>query len=299
MRATLWLALTSTMALGAMCLSSPSYGQGAVAGAGTSDTLITQCATTPRAQAPSADQQRLARDLVARAQEASIVADNATARELYQRAAQLDPTNTSAVYALARAYETENDARAVTQYCLFLSLAPNSGEAADVRQRIAAVSSALAQRRAVVRAARVRPELSPTAALELGLIFPGLGQYSTHRFAGGILATALAAGGVYYAARSTSKQVTLTANDPFGNPYTYSAQQTEHPNLAVGLGAAAGVSLIAAIEAYVHARGVRAGESSMSASSDARDRPDGASPTVLAFGKAIGLGLQIPLALQR
>jgi len=216
-----------------------------------------------RPVAPPDSLRRTARELAARAQEAAIVADNATARELYGRAAQLDPTDPTAAYALGRVYEEARDARAITEYCRFLLLAPDAAEAPDVRRRIAALSYDLVPPASSARTAAAgirRPSPKPGQAFSYGVLFPGLGQYYTRRPLLGMAITALTAGAVYYAlqTRTVATPVTRTATDPFGNPYQYQdvVSHTKRPHAAAGVSTAVGISLVAAIEAFAHARSV-------------------------------------------
>lgn len=243
---------TATLAATAYAQSSARIGDGAVPAA---------CPPSTRPAAPPPAQQRAARELATRAQEAAIIADNTTARSLYERAARLDPTDASVAYALGRAYESARDARAIASYCRFLVLTPAAPEAADVRRRIASLAFELGPRVPVAAAAR-RPALpSPGAALTLGVLFPGLGQFYTHRPVGGLLVAAAAGGALFYAAQSRTVHttVTRTGTDPFGNRYQYQEvlSRTARPNASTGVAAAVAVSMIGAIEAYAHARGVR------------------------------------------
>lgn len=254
-----------------------------------SDTVAASCPAKPAPATPTDAQRRAARDLVARAQEAAIVSDDATARDLYQRAARLDPTDATIAYALARSYEGARDARAVTEYCRFLALSPNAPEAPDVRRRVSALSFELAPR--ITAPARVAPPPAPPSAgsaLALGILIPGGGQYYTHRPVAGLFVTALTAGAAYYAlqSRTVNTTVTRTATDPFGNPYQYQqvVTTTERPNAAAGLGAAAGIWFIAALEAYGHAHGA-------SRAAHAANRV-----AIVPTERGAGIGVRLPLS---
>lgn len=214
------------------------------------DTASLTCAPAAKPSAPSADQRRAARDLVARAQEAAIVSDDGTARDLYQRAARLDPSDPSIAYALARSYESAHDARAIGEYCRFLALQPNASEAPDVRRRVAALAYELGPR----RAAEAPTPPSPGGALALGIFIPGGGQYYTHRPLFGMLVTAATAGALFYGLQQKTVTDSVQFTDPNGKPYKSPVTRKERSNLGVGIGAAAGVSLLAALEAYGHAR---------------------------------------------
>lgn len=300
---------TLFMALTAAVTSLPpatALGQNAVASSPQLDSVRAACSNVPLPVRPAEAQRRAARDLAARAQEAAIVDDNATARTLYERAEKLDPSDATTAYALARSYETAGDPRALTEYCRFLALAPTDPESADVRQRVASLAASLAARNAAAVAAASVPASGPVqsagTAFTLGLLFPGLGQYYTHRPGAGVLFTAAATGALLYAtqSRTVTTQTTQTAIDPNGKSYQYqvASSHSEYPNVAAGIAVAATISLIGAIEAYVHARGAGVDEPS----SVTQDRTAG-QPAIAAIvtpiGHAVGFGLSIPVTLQR
>lgn len=242
-----------------------------------------QCEVVQVAAAPTDAARRTARDLASRAQRASILADSAQALALYARAASLDPTDASIAYSLGRSYEAATDKRALAEYCRFLALTPSAPEASDVRQRLASLAPPVAA--AQIALPPSHPE-SPAAAFALSLLFPGLGQYTTHQAALGLLFTAATAGAVYYGMQSKSEMVsvTRTASDPFGNPYQYQTTEprTTHPNAATGLGAAAGIVLVSAIQAYSHAR------------ADSRIASIAARSSLFVSRDEIGLGVSLP-----
>ncbi len=220
-----------------------------------------RCVNAAVPRAPVSDSAKTAaREIAGRAQAASIVGDNAAASTLYQPAARLDPTDATIAYALGRGYEAAADPRAMAQYCRFLALTPSAPEAADVRQRIAQLALALPPDTTIVRipvaAAQHMP--APGAALAVGLIIPGMGQFMTHQPVGGFFVMAAAGAGIWYGlqTQNVSTQVTRTGTDPFGNPYQYQTTETkaQRQHLGVGIGAAGALGLIAAIEAFAHAQ---------------------------------------------
>jgi len=273
------------------------------------NSLPRACPTFATPAPPSTDQRRAARDLASRAQEAVIVSDTATARALYERAMQLDPTDANTAYALARAYQAGHDPRAIAEYCRSLALAPSDGEASDARQRIAALSlslpaPALPRETVAARGSAV----SPGAAFALGLVFPGLGQYSTGQPAFGLLVTAAAAGALYYGLHPQTVSVTVmkTGSVPYGPNYTYPVTELRsgRPNLGAGVAAAAGIALIGAIEAYAHARGmasparpVQAPAQATAATSAAASERTTGDPITLAPAVIPGLGLGVAIRL--
>ena len=219
-----------------------------------SDTTLPGRCTGIAPAAAVTDQARIsAQEIAGRAQAASINGDNVAATDLYRKAAALDPTDPGIAYALGREYEAVRDARAMGEYCRFLALSPRAAEAADVRQRIAALALALPPDTTVVRIPAAAPASmpSPGAALISGLIIPGLGQFMTHSPAAGLLVMAAAAVSAAYGlqSRNVTSTVTHTAVDPLGHTYQYQTSETraERPNMGVGLGAAAAISVIAAI----------------------------------------------------
>lgn len=131
-------------------------------------------AIAARPAAPSEAQRRQARQLAAQGQQASIIDDYARARDLYRQAAQLDPTDANTAYYLARAQEAvKNSGEAVKEYCRFLALTPTASESAEVRDRIAALSSS-------------RPTTVPDQAL--AQFRAGLDQYEKGRLPDAITA---------------------------------------------------------------------------------------------------------------
>ena len=259
-------------------------------------TVLARSSTTA---APASENDRAAaRELAIRAQAASIQGDNAGAIALYQRAALLNPADAGVAYSLGREYEVAHDAHAMTAYCHFLTLAPGGADAADVRQRVAALALALPPDTTVVRVAAAASDVrlpSPGAALTQGLIIPGLGQFTTRRPAGGLLVMAATAAAAWYASQSetVSSTVTRSATDPFGNEYQYptTVSRTQHPHLVVGATAAAAVMVTAAIEAFTHARAQRS--RAQHATASASGRPSRVSTMVEVTDRALGIGLAI------
>lgn len=233
-------------------------------GAASAKALPPRCVSLVPALTPVSDSaKRAARDIAGRAQSASIVGDNAAATALYQQAATLDPTDAGIAYALGRGYEAAADTRAMAEYCRFLAISPNAPEATDVRQRIAELALSLPPDTTVVRIpVSTAPNMpAPAGALLAGIVIPGMGQFMTHQAAGGVLVMGAAAAGIWYGlqTKTTSSVVTQTGTDPFGNPYQYqtTVNKTTRPNTAVGFGAAGAITLIGAINAFVHAHSAR------------------------------------------
>ena len=102
-----------------------------------------------------------------------------------------------------------------------------------------------------------RPQLSRAQAFSVGLLVPGAGQFYTHRPLRGVLLLAAAGGAVAFGLAPEQSTTTAqeTANDPFGNPYTYSVTRREssRPYLVPGIAAAGAIAIIGAIEASLYA----------------------------------------------
>lgn len=255
-----------------------------------------RCPASPVIPAPVTPQARRdAQQFAGRAQAASIQGDNVAATDLYAKAAQLDPTDPGIAYSLGREYEATHDERAMAQYCRFLALAPSAPEAANVRQRIADLALALPPDTSIVAVPVVQRDRmpSPGAALISGLVVPGAGQFMTHNPAVGVVVLAISAGAAYWGLQSqnVTTQVTRTAVDPLGHSYQYQTAETQsqRPNLAAGVGAAAAVSVIAAIQAYSQARTGREKDARASALS----RPAGVGTPSLVLGTS-SVGLAVP-----
>lgn len=220
-------------------------------GAGTS----ALCPAPRPRTAPTAEQRRAARDLAQRAQQAAILGDRAAAREQLRQAASLDPRDPDLAYQLARANDAAGAAAdAASEYCRYLSLAPDGAEAAEARERVAILTPAVRATAATAVATR----LSPTRALSLGLVVPGGGQFYTGRPVAGALAFTAAAAGVACALSQRTKFVAVqeSAIDPFGNPYTFTATRptASRPCLFPGLVLAGAIGVTSAVEAHHHVR---------------------------------------------
>jgi tetratricopeptide (TPR) repeat protein len=148
--------------------------------------------------------------------------------------------------ALVRALQNHRDA-AADDYARYLRLRP---EALDRALVVTRVNQLRAQR------------LSASQAFGLGVVIPGGGQFYVRRPVRGLLSLAGVGVASAFAMIETKTSTTTTemANDPFGNPYSYSVT-TAHksrPYLASGLGVAGGIALFSAIDAALYARSVRA-----------------------------------------
>ena len=107
------------------------------------------CAVPPSGPAAARRDNAEARRLALAGQEAALIGDQTAARDAFARAATLNPGDERVAYDLARAHEELADsARAVAEYCRYLTLSPGGSEAADVRDRLLRLVPAPVQRRA-------------------------------------------------------------------------------------------------------------------------------------------------------
>jgi len=169
---------------------------------------------------------------------------------------------------------------AIHDFDQYLRLVPNASDAPAVRDRQLAL----------------RRELpSASTAFWLGLI-PGGGQFYTRQPVLGVVVAGAAAGAIVWGVQSQTVTKTETFTDRNGHPYTQTFPATEHKYLAAGIGAAAGVTLIGAIEAAIVAHGRAKGLAPV-ADSTAAPTTSGALPprltvpTVVARGGQVGVGL--------
>ncbi len=90
-----------------------------------------------------------ARRLAAAGQEAALIGDQTAARDAFAKAAVLNPGDERIAYDLGRAHEELADtAKAVTEFCRYLTLSPAAREASDVRDRLLRLVPRAAQQRA-------------------------------------------------------------------------------------------------------------------------------------------------------
>lgn len=134
--------------------------------------------------------------------------------------------------ALGRAH---HQTEAIRDFDRYLALAPNVGDRSAVRDLETELQRQLP---------------SATVAFGIGLL-PGGGQYYTRQPLLGVLVTGAAAGAVAWGVQSQTVTKTATFTDANGHPYQQTFPTTEHKNLAAGIGAAAGVTLLGAIEAAI------------------------------------------------
>ncbi len=157
------------------------------------------------------------------------------------------PTLPAAVYNLALSYDREgNSPAAIRDYSRYLSLVPQAEDADSVRARMQTLRQGIP---------------SPGVAFALGLL-PGGGQFYTGQPLLGVGVIAGTAAGILIAAQSKTVIRDTTYTGPFGGSYPGTYAVTEHPNFALGVGIAAGVTLLGAVQAALVASARGAGLSS-------------------------------------
>ncbi len=137
-----------------------------------------------------------------------------------------------------------------------------------------AAAPSVEERVATARAIDVlrRPVYSPGAAFARGIV-PGFGQFYTARPVRGVVVLSAVAGAAAAAFAQQTTERTINYVDPNGVPAPYTESFTERRYLTAGLAAAAGVTVLAALEAVWYAnrsqRGasILAGDAARSASS--------------------------------
>ena len=134
---------------------------------------------------------------------------------------------------------------AVPAFRRYLELSPGAPDALAVSQRIGSLETT------------TTAGVGAGTALTLGLVLPGMGQFSTGRPLPGFSVMALAGGALATGFLVEEVQVECLVDVPPGGecpPGQAFDEDVERPYLTVGIGAAALVTLIGAIEAYVRAR---------------------------------------------
>jgi tetratricopeptide (TPR) repeat protein len=169
-----------------------------------------------------------------------------SAVQAFTFALDVAPTWVDAVYnrGLVRAQLGQRQ-EAITDLQQYLTSRPGAPDATQVSQRIGQLQS-------------LGPPPSAGSALVLGLILPGGGQFSTGRPFGGFAALMLAGGAA--AAGFLVEEVTVRCLQPVGSGGECPEGQifdekVDQPYLIPALAVAGAISVIAAVEAFVKARG--------------------------------------------
>jgi tetratricopeptide (TPR) repeat protein len=164
------------------------------------------------------------------------------------------------------------DAAARADLVAYLELEPGAPDAAQVRQFLGPTAAGPA------RATAAAPAPRASTAFVIGALVPGGGQYYTGRPTLGAAVTALAGGVV--AAGMLHRRTTIHCRDAQADicpEDMISSRDTERPLLLPAIGAAAGLALVAAIEAATRVSGASQPheESPPSAVRSTRLRPSG------------------------
>lgn len=139
----------------------------------------------------------------------------------------------------------------------YLELRPGASDAIAVSQRIGQLQSLA-----------IGAGPSPGAALTLGTLLPGMGHFYSGRPLGGFMILAVAGGAISAGLLVEDVHIRCLNADEVGGscpPGQVVSRRTERPHLELGLGLAAAVGVVGAIEAFVHLRGRRSGARSFPA----------------------------------
>ena len=112
--------------------------------------------------------------------------------------------------------------------------------------------------------------LSPSAALGMGLVIPGAGQFYTGRKLLGLATMAAAGGALAWALKHdpVTKEYVVNPVDPFGNPlppFVETRSEVGQPYLVPGLAGVGAIAISSAVEAFIYARRLNAREQRFSA----------------------------------
>jgi len=200
----------------------------------------------------------------------------AGAVESFSVAIEETPEWASAIYNRAIVLEALGRIReSLADYRRYLQLTPS-----DIDPVVAAVT----ERVGMLEGSMSLPTPSPGGALTLGVLFPGLGQYYTGRGIGGTLVLSAAAGAVATGMLVKEIQIrclTSVGADGLCPPEQIVSEATRRPYLLPSLGAAAAVTIVGAVEAFVKARRRRAEVDAVAGQAEARG-PRLSGPTVTA-----------------
>ena len=201
------------------------------------------------------------------------------------------PALSAAVYDRGLSYDRQgNNAAAIRDYSRYLALDPQAGDADSVTARMRTLRQSIP---------------SPGTAFALGLL-PGGGQFYTGQPLLGAAVIAVTAGGIDLATQTKTVTRDTTYTGPFGGTYPGTYAQTEHPNFALGVGIAAGVTLLGAIQAALVASSRSAGLSTAGDSTGATRSsflPHAGPvtvelPTVMQSGDGLRLAFPIRITVQ-
>lgn len=179
----------------------------------------------------------------------------------------------------ARLGRTEEASRDLRRY---LELEPGAADALAVSQRLGQL-----------QAMALGSPPNPGAALLLGVLVPGLGQFYSGDAWGGLAVLSLAGGAATTGFLVKQKDVQcLTDPGPGGTcpPGQVVREDVSRPYLGVSIGAAAAVTVVGAAVAFIHARNRRGAQSAGTAPGTAT-APRLAFPSVQTHGAAVDVAL--------
>lgn len=174
---------------------------------------------------------------------------------------------------LGRAPEASRDLRK------YLELEPGAADALAVSRRLGEL-----------QAMALGPPPNPGAALLLGVLVPGLGQFYSGDALGGLTVLSLAGGAVGAGFLIKKVEVScLSEPGPDGTcpPSQVVGEKVTHPYLGASVGAAAAVTLVGATLAFIHARKRRHAQPAGAASRTSA--PKLALPTVRRHGAGVDI----------
>ena len=174
-----------------------------------------------------------------------------SAVDRFNQAVSLASTWAQAIYNRGVVFaRLERRDEAMADLRLYQQLAPDAADLADVSEWIGRLQNAGGLP-------------SPGAAFTLGIFLPGMGQFYSGRPLAGLTYLTLVGGGLAAAFFIEDIEIRCVEPQPPGEdcpPALIHSRDTTNPYRWYGIGAAAGVTLIAAIEALVKARGRRAAQ---------------------------------------
>ncbi len=297
------------------------------------------CRAVPVAQPTGEEERAQARQLASNAAQSVILGDLQRARDLLDRATELDPTSAELAYRHARVLEDIGDrAAAVSEFCRVLAVDPQADGVEDARARLESLAGAsdvtyppeavtefekavrwaeagflqsaassfatvtaqapewpeavydrgvvaarlgrnadavrhlrrylelrpnaddamaISQRIGALQTATLGSAPSPGAALALGILVPGMGQFYSGRALGGLTVLSLVGGAAaagYFVTDVNVKCLSDPAPDGTCPEGQVLREEVDRPYLVAGLGTAAAIGVIGAIEAYVKLR---------------------------------------------
>jgi Flp pilus assembly protein TadD len=227
----------------------------------------------------------------------------ADAVEGFTRAIALRPDGAEGYYNRGVAYVAMQRADAAAQDLeAYLRLAGQPEDAPRVRSRLELLTAAASPAGSSAPPPLAAPEprrttAAPGRVLIQGLVLPGLGQHETGRTLFGLGVLSAVGGAVYLALHQEVVVQQREGVDPFGNRYPYDVRVQERPYQSLGIGAAVGIGLAAAVESFLYARGQGSTAAPIVARGSARasarsEGPQELQLSVVPSGAGVSVGLR-------